>query len=73
MAYWATEDPADLAHAIIYAAHHRDFIRRLGENAAESVYLPWQAAVKEAYERYGAIVDGFVPRYVSALSCLCLF
>lgn len=57
----ATEDPADLAHAIIYAAHHRDFVRRLGENAAESVYLPWQTAVKEAYERYGAIVDSFVP------------
>ena len=58
---FAEEDPADIARAIAAACARPDFLRGLGENAAETVYLPWETAVKDAYENYGRIVENFVP------------
>ena len=53
------EDCAKLARAVIFACDHPSFIGRIGERAAEEIYLPWEDAVKKAYNRYQIIVENY--------------
>ncbi len=56
-----TEDAAALANGAHFACENRDIMKKIGENASQSVYLHWDSAVKAAYERYGIILENFVP------------
>jgi len=52
----ADEQAADLARRIIHACQHREFLRKIGENALRDLYLSWDDAVARAKTRYGEIV-----------------
>lgn len=58
------ENAGQLAEAVLRFSNQLPFLRQVGEHAAESVYLPWDAAVKKAYERYEHILDNYQPRSV---------
>lgn len=55
----AKEDVGDLAEAILFACDHPELMKRIGEAAAEKVYLSWKDAVGIAYERYQTVVDKY--------------
>ncbi len=55
----AKEDAADLADAIIFACDHPEVMKRIGEAAAEKVYLSWEDAVAIAYDRYQTVVERY--------------
>ncbi len=55
------EDPKEFANAAHFACENRDFMKKVGEKASGTVYLHWDSAVKTAYERYGVILESFVP------------
>ena len=57
-----TEDCTQLACAVMFACDHPSFMKRIGEKAAEEIYLSWEDAVKKAYERYQIIVENYQSR-----------
>lgn len=53
-----TEDSAEaVAAELEYAAGHIGEVRQMGEHAMNEVYMSWETSVKNAYERYGMIID----------------
>lgn len=38
---------------------NKDLIRRVGKNAQERIYISWEDAVKNAYDRYHIVIDNF--------------
>jgi len=56
------ENPEELAEAVMYACDNPSVIKKIGEAAAEKVYLSWEDAVAKAYERYKVILENYVPR-----------
>lgn len=52
------EDNAEsMAEKIIFACHNRQAVRKIGENAADEIYISWDSAVKKACERYNAVIE----------------
>ena len=41
----------------MYACDHLTELKKLGENAMNEVYLSWEDAVKNAYQRYFTVID----------------
>lgn len=58
------EDPYELAEAALFFGRNLHGLKKIGENASKSVYLPWNEAVKEAYKRYEYILDNYIPRKI---------
>lgn len=53
-----TKDDAQAISAELeFAASHLDEVRQLGENAMNEVYISWEDSVKNAYKRYGVILE----------------
>jgi len=50
------EDPDSFARAIVDLTKNPPAMKTLGENAMESLYMPWGAAVKKACERYREVL-----------------
>lgn len=50
-------DPEAIAKKLEFAAAHRPELRQIGEHAMEEVYVSWDTAVKNAYERYYTVID----------------
>ena len=50
------ENGGSMGKAIIEACGDRERLRRIGENAAERIYLSWDDAVARAYARYEEIL-----------------
>lgn len=42
---------------LMYACDHLTELKKLGENAMNEVYLSWEDAVKNAYQRYFTVID----------------
>jgi 1,2-diacylglycerol 3-alpha-glucosyltransferase len=55
----AKENSKDLAEAIEFACENPLIIKRIGEAAAEKVYLSWKDAVAKAYDRYMTIIENY--------------
>lgn len=51
-AYLIEEQPEDFARVLLGAASDRAKNRLVGENAAKTLYLPWETAVDKAQKRY---------------------
>ncbi|HHX14089.1 MAG TPA: glycosyltransferase family 4 protein [Clostridiales bacterium] len=56
------ETAFDLADCLTAVGENREFLKRIGKNASESIYLSWETAVNKAYRRYEEICDSFVPQ-----------
>ncbi len=54
--------PEDMTALIRFACENRGALKKIGEAAAESMYLSWEDAVKKAYERYNIVVDDYKSR-----------
>jgi len=52
-------DAQAIAKELIYAAQHTDALLKLGESAMNDVYLSWEDAVKNAYNRYLTVIDNY--------------
>lgn len=50
-------DAGDMAKKLEFAAKNRVKMRELGENAMNEVYISWETAVKNAYNRYPAVIE----------------
>ena len=48
-----------LAERIRSIWNRRDFLRSVGENASEQIYLSWKDAVAMAYERYAVVTENY--------------
>lgn len=50
---WFTkEEPHDMARKLIDICSNPENIKKVGENAASTLYVPWSASVDNAYHRY---------------------
>ena len=57
---WLIEENADaLAAKLRTLIPQKDEMRRVGENAAEDLYLSWADAVDRAWERYETVIDNY--------------
>lgn len=52
-------DAFAMSKELIYAANHRDALKKMGECAMNDVYLSWEDAVKNAFERYHTVIDNY--------------
>ncbi|MBQ5890755.1 MAG: glycosyltransferase [Clostridia bacterium] len=55
--YLCEENAESCAEAIISAISDPEKLKQTGINASETVYYPWDKAVKESYKRYEAILN----------------
>ena len=51
------ENAEALGAVVIDACHNLDGIHRIGENAANDLYISWEDSVAKAYERYQIVLD----------------
>lgn len=51
------EDADAIAAELVYAAAHREELKKIGENAMNTIYISWEDSVRRAYERYYTIID----------------
>lgn len=56
------EDAEELADSVLFACKNPMLIKKMGEAAAEKIYISWEDAVARAYERYNVILENYVPR-----------
>ncbi len=71
------ENAASLAVCLASVMNNRDFMRQLGQNAADDLYLSWDDAVMRAEERYLIVMDNYAcgryPRRTAAAESLMAF
>ena len=54
------EENADSLAALLSSLHGREaFVRGVGKNAADELYISWEQAVKKATERYEVVIDRY--------------
>lgn len=53
------ETPEAMAEAIAHVCQNREWLRTIGKNAGEHVYLSWDCAVAKAYQRYGIVLENY--------------
>ena len=53
------ENAGALAGLLAELHGRKDLTRRVGENAAEELYISWAEAVSRANERYGIVIDNY--------------
>ncbi|MBQ3888404.1 MAG: glycosyltransferase [Clostridia bacterium] len=56
--WFAEENPRAVADKILLAAGDRDNLRRVGQRAGDTLYVPWSVSVDRAYRRYKEILRG---------------
>ncbi len=52
-------DAVAISKELIHAATHLDGLKLLGEHAMNDVYLSWEDAVKNAFDRYHTVLDNY--------------
>ncbi len=55
----AEENSESCAKKIIEAAREKDFLRKLGINAGNEVYISWEQSVDRAVKRYEVVIENF--------------
>ena len=58
------ETAASLAVCLSRIMEHPEAMHKLGENAAENIYISWNDAVKKAEARYQVVIDNYLSRKV---------
>jgi len=53
------ENAASLAVMLARFAGDREMLRRVGQNAADQLYISWADAVSKASERYAVVIDNY--------------
>jgi glycosyltransferase involved in cell wall biosynthesis len=53
------ENAASLAAKLREVLSAPESMRRVGEGAQREIYISWESAVKNAYERYGAVIENY--------------
>ena len=53
------ENAASLASRLTEILAAPESMRRVGEGAQREIYISWESAVKNAYERYGAVIENY--------------
>ena len=53
------ENAASMAALLKELLSQRETVGRVGERAQEEIYISWDSAVKNAYDRYGAVVERY--------------
>jgi glycosyltransferase involved in cell wall biosynthesis len=56
------DSASDLAEIVAKTARDRGWVRALGRQAGEDLYLSWNDAVGRAWTRYGEILENYRPR-----------
>lgn len=51
------EDGVSMGRALIRACRDRERLKKIGQNAADKIYISWEDAVKKAYARYETVVE----------------
>lgn len=53
-----TDNTAEaVAAELQFAAEHLDEVHQMGDHAMNEVYISWETSVRNAYDRYGAIIE----------------
>ncbi len=55
----AANDAFAISKELIHAANHRSALKEMGEHAMNEVYLSWEDAVKNAFERYHIVIENY--------------
>ena len=55
--YLIEENASDMARAIREACKDLDRVRQVGQNAMDEIYISWESAVRQARDRYGAVME----------------
>lgn len=53
----AAANPEAIAKKLEFAVGHRGKMREFGDHAMNEVYISWETAVKNAYDRYFTVID----------------
>ena len=53
------KNAGSLAAMLLVIGSDRDLLGRVGENAQRQLYLSWEDAVKNAWDRYPAVIDNY--------------
>ncbi len=53
------DTPEAIAEELQFAADHLDEVRQMGDHAMNEVYMSWETSVKNAYNRYGEIIENW--------------
>ncbi len=53
--WFSEETPGELAEKILEVSSDRENIKRVGNNASETLYVPWKVSVDNAFKRYREI------------------
>lgn len=51
------ENAESMLEAVRFAANNREEVKRIGENALREIYIPWEASVDKAAERYKTVIE----------------
>ncbi len=51
--------PEAISEELLYACDHLTELKQIGENAMNDVYISWEDAVKNAYNRYEIVLDNY--------------
>lgn len=67
--YLIEENAESMAEAVKHLISDIDFAHKIGENAMNEIYIPWEESVRKAYERYKVIIERCnAPDYVRKTS-----
>ena len=51
------ENPDSMAEMLVYACHNLEKLKEIGRGAQNKIYVSWENAIKNAYERYKVVYD----------------
>lgn len=51
------DTPEAIAEELQFAAEHLDEVHQMGDHAMNEVYMSWETSVRNAYARYGEIIE----------------
>lgn len=57
--FFISETASSLAVKLYQLCQNRDLMKRVGENAADELYISWESAVAKAAERYDIVIDNY--------------
>ena len=57
--FFISETASSLAVKLYQLCQNRDLMKRIGENAADELYISWETAVAKAAERYDIVIDNY--------------
>ncbi len=55
----SSENADSIANILTQIIPHREYMKKIGENALNDIYISWEDAIEKAYQRYFTVLDNY--------------